>query len=310
MQWNLAKKNPKAARFHDAATFLAYAHELGAGGVQVAIGAPEVAYTRDLRKNTEAWGMYLEAQTSLPFTDADVARFEREVRSAVEAGAMIMRTAMLGGRRYETFRSAADFRTFADSAWKALTRAEPILRKHRIRLAIENHKDWRISELLEIVRRISSEHVGICIDLGNSIALLEDYIETVKAFAPFAASTHIKDMAVADYESGFLLAEVPLGEGFLDLKALVEIVTRANPTIQWNLEMITRDPLRVPCLTETYWATLQEVPARDLSLTVGLLREKGKPLPTISHLSEETQRKLEDDNVRRSLSFASRTLGL
>ena len=310
MQWGLAKKNPNAARFHDAATFLAYARELGAGGVQVAIGAPDAADTRALRQNAEAWGLYLEAQSSLPSTDADLDRFQREVRAAAEAGATILRTAMLSGRRYETFRSVGDFRRFADSAWNALTRAEPILRKHRLRLAIENHKDWRIAELLDIIRRISSEHVGICIDTGNSIALLEDYLETVKAFAPFAASTHIKDMALADHESGFLLAEVPLGEGFLDLKAIIDIVTRANPAIHWNLEMITRDPLRVPCLSENYWATLQHVPARDLSATVALLRQKTKPLPTISHLPEDTQRKLEDDHVRRSLTFAAHTLQL
>lgn len=310
MQWKFGRENPKAARFHDVATFLAYANEIGAGGVQASIGTPEASYTRKLRKNCENWGMYFEAQASLPFKETDMDRFEREVRAAADAGATVMRTAMLGGRRYETFHSAGEFRTFAASAWQALARAEPIIRKHHIRLAIENHKDWRIAELLEIIRRISSEHVGICIDTGNSIALLEDYLDTVKAYAPFAASTHIKDMAVADHESGFLLAEVPLGQGFLDLKSVVEIVNKANPAIQWNLEMITRDPLRIPCLTEGFWPTMEELPARDLSATVGLLRQKAKPLPTITHLPEDGQRKLEDDNVRQSLTFASQSLQL
>jgi len=64
-------------------------------------------------------------------------------------------------------------------------------------------------------------------------------------------------MAVQEYEEGFLLSEVPLGEGFLDLKKMVAILQKANPTIQFNLEMITRDTLKIPCLTPKYWATME-----------------------------------------------------
>src|SRR5688572_1369228 len=113
MQWKLARQGAQSARFHDPATFLAYAHEIGAGGVQVGIGSRDETYTHRVRKNADAWGMYVEAQATLPFSDTDAERFEREVRSATHAGAAVMRTAMLSGRRYETFRSPAEFRTFA-----------------------------------------------------------------------------------------------------------------------------------------------------------------------------------------------------
>ena len=62
-------------------------------------------------------------------------------------------------------------------------------------LAIENHKDWRVDELVDILRRLKSGHVGVCVDFGNSIALLEDPMEVVEAMAPFAFTTHVKDMA-------------------------------------------------------------------------------------------------------------------
>src|SRR5258705_1960493 len=125
--------------------------------------------------------------------------------------------------------------------------------------------DLLVSEFLDVLRRLSSEWVGVCVDTGNNIALLEDPIEVVEALTPFAFSTHIKDMAVQEMAEGFLLSEVPLGEGFLDLKRMIGIFQKANSAIQFNLEMITRDPLRIPCLTETYWATMEDAPASRLA---------------------------------------------
>jgi len=295
----------KAGPFNDALSFLEYAHTLGAGGVQVTIGQRDVAYTRKLRDKCEAWDMYLEAQASLPADETAVARFTTEVESAQAAGATVMRTAMLGGRRYETFKTSQEFDAFAARSWKSLTLAEPILKSHGVRLAIENHKDWLIPELLGIIRKMSSEHVGICIDTGNSIALLEDPMAVVEAFAPFAVSTHIKDMGVAAYEQGFLLSEVPLGKGFLDLARMIQIVERANPKIQWNLEMITRDPLQIPYLQDKYWPTFQSMLARQLAETVTLVRTHEQALPRVSHLADAEKLKAEDDNVRQSLAFFS-----
>lgn len=309
MQWGAKDGRP---RFHDPLTFLQYAHEAGAGGVQVAIGVKDDDYCRKLRETIERSGLYLEAQSSLPSTDADGERFERELVSATKSGGTILRTAMLGGRRYEIFNSAADFDAFAKKSWNALVRAEPLARKHRIKIAIENHKDWLIPDLVGILRKISSEYVGICVDTGNSIALLEDPMEVVEAYAPWAFSTHIKDMAVADFEDGFLLFEVPLGKGILDLKAIIARIEAANPQIRWNLEMITRDPLKIPYLKDKYWATFAEMPASQLAKAVAFLRQyRSKvPLPQTTGLSNEQKRELEDQNVRESLGYARTHLGL
>lgn len=292
----------KAQRFHDALTFLEYAHSIGAGGVQVTIGQRDAAYARKLRERCGTWDMFLEAQSSLPSDESGVPRFTAEVASAKAAGATVMRTALLSGRRYETFNTAADFDAFRAKACKAITLAEPIAKKQGIRIAIENHKDWLIPDLLEIVRKISSEYVGICVDTGNSIALLEDPMATIDAYAPFAFTTHLKDMGVAEYERGFLLSEVPLGAGFLGLSRIIKSIERANPKIQWNLEMITRDPLEIPYLTDKYWATLKSLPARQLAECVAMVRAHAQDLPRVSHLTDADKLKAEDDNVRQSLA--------
>ena len=289
-------------RFHDALTFLEYAHSIDAGGVQVSIGQRDSDYTRKLRQRCEEWDMFLEAQASLPADEPGIARFTAEVQSAVAAGATVMRTAMLSGRRYESFNTADEFEKFRAKSWNSLSLAEPIAKKHGIRLAVENHKDWLIPDLLEIIRKISSEFVGICVDTGNSIALLEEPTAVIEAYAPFAFTTHIKDMGVAEYDGGFLLSEVSLGAGFLDLPRIIKTIERANPKIRWNLEMITRDPLQIPYLTDKYWATFRNMPARQLAECVGMVRTRRQELPRVSHLSEAEKLKAEDDNVRQSLA--------
>lgn len=298
--------------FNDPLTFLDYCHRLGAGGIQVAIGSRDADYVAKLRAKAESTGMFLEGSIRLPVDQKDVERFENELRAAKDAGASVLRTVMLIGRRYETFDTADAFKQFAERSWKSLTLAEPVVSRHRMRLAVENHKDWRIPEMLAMLKRISSEFAGVCIDTGNSIALLEDPMEVVEAFAPWAYAVHIKDMAVQEYPEGFLLSEVPLGEGFLDLPKMIQTLRQAKPQIQFTLEMITRDPLKVPCLTKKYWATFDGVPGSALAKTLAMVREKGRkgPMPTVSGLDEERKLKIEDDNVRQCLAYARERLQL
>jgi hypothetical protein len=137
-------------------------------------------------------------------------------------------------------------------------------------------------------------------------------METAKAYAPWTITTHLKDMAVAEYDDGFLLAEVPFGEGFLDLQAIIALIDKARPRVRWNLEMITRDPLRVPCLTPKYWVTMNDVSGRRLANMLALVKKKkpAAPLPTVSKLSLAEQIDLEEANVRKCFKFARENLEL
>jgi 3-oxoisoapionate decarboxylase len=304
-----AKDQP---RFDDPLTFLEYCRALGAGGVQLAIGVRDETYAAKLRRQLDDHKLYLEGSIRLPRDKDDVARFTAEVAGARACGALVLRTTLMDGRRYEVFDSAEAFRRFQEQSWQALLLARPVVEKHEVKLAVENHKDLRAGELADVLKRLDSRQVGACVDTGNNIALLEDPLEVVQTLAPYAVSSHIKDMGVEEYPDGFLLAEVPFGTGFLDLAKIIETLRRARPEIRFNLEMITRDPLRVPCLGKKYWVTFADLPARHLASTLALVRANAakKPLPRVSGLSTEEKVKLEDDNVRRCLSHAREHLGL
>jgi 3-oxoisoapionate decarboxylase len=218
----------------------------------------------------------------------------------------------LSGRRYEVFTSAEQFRQFLEQSKKSLALAKPAVERHEIRLAVENHKDLEAPALAELIKAVNSPHVGVCLDTGNNVALLEDPLATAEVLAPVTFTTHVKDMGVAEYADGFLLAEVPLGTGFLDLARLVGLFKKARPEVRFNLEMITRDPLKVPCLTAGYWATLEHVSGKRLAALLALVRKHtGKePLPRVSGLNREEQLLREDDNVRQCLRHARERLGL
>jgi sugar phosphate isomerase/epimerase len=302
----------KGAGLTDPLAFLEHCHKLGAGGVHLGMGVHGKSYTSAFRTKLDDLHMYFEGTIRLPRDRSDLERFEAELRTAREAGATVMRTVMLSGRRYESFDSADAFRKAGEKAYQSLGLAEPLVARHDLRLAVENHKDFRTFEQLDIIKRLGSRHVGICVDTGNNIALLEDPLHVVKALAPYAFAVHLKDMAVAEYDQGFLLAEVPLGDGFLDLKQMVDTLSRARPAIHFSLEMITRDPLKVPCLTPKYWATSEELPARYLAQMLALVRKHAakKPLALVSGLSKEQQLAVEDSNVRNSLAYARQHLDL
>lgn len=302
-------KDP-AARITDPLVLLEHCHRLGAGGIQTNVGYRDQEYVTKLRGKLEQYHMYLEGSIRLPQDKADADRFAREVQTAKEAGATVIRTVMLSGRRYETFASDEAFRKWAHQAYESLGVAEPIVAKHDMRLAVENHKDWRSDELVNILTRLSSRHVGACVDTGNNLALLEIPLETVEALAPWAMSVHLKDMAVAECEDGFLLSEVALGDGFLDLTRIVNILKAARPGLRFSLEMITRDPLKVPCLTAKYWVTSESLRGRHLAETLATVRKHKprQPLPRVSGLPRERQLEIEEANVRRSLEYAMKHL--
>lgn len=295
----------------DPLKFLEFCRERGADGIQLSLGK-SVDAARKLRAAAKRHRMYVEGSIRPPKDKADLERFDVEIATAKEAGALVVRTVMLGGRRYETFRTAKEYAAFAESSLASLRLAAPVVARHQVTLAVENHKDYRTDELIDVMKAISSEYVGVCVDTGNSIALLERPSETAAALAPWAASCHLKDMGVESSDDGFLLSEVPLGDGFLDLKEIVGALRKARPSIRFNLEMITRDPLRIPCLTDDYWATFEKVPGRDLARALAMVKKHvGKePLPRISNLKIEEQLAIEDKNVRRSLEYGRAKLGL
>ncbi len=295
----------------DTYEFLEHANDLGAGGIQMPLTSKEPDYARKLRARAEQLGMYFEAIGSLPKKDNPGA-FEQTVAAAKEAGALCLRVNCIPGRRYEAFTSLSDWRESVAQTRATIDAALRIIEKHQLPLAIENHKDWTADELAALMKEKSSRWLGVCLDTGNNISLLDDPMATVETLAPYAVTSHVKDMDVAPYADGFLLSEMPLGGGLLDMRRIVDSIRTARPQARITLEMITRDPLEVPCLTDKYWVTFPDRSGSYLARTLRMVhdRKNHKPLPVVKDLAHDAQLRLEDDNVKLCLNYAREHLGL
>jgi sugar phosphate isomerase/epimerase len=310
-RWNSKVESKKYPGFTNAIDLLEHCHQIGAGGIQVVVRDWNMEFAKKVRDRREKLGLYLEGSLGTPKNPEDVSTFEQEVISAKEAGATVLRTVCTSGRRYETYHTAEAFRQAMKDALLSLQLAEPVLRKHKMKLAVENHKDWRAKELVGIIKQINSEWIGITLDFGNSIALMEDPMDVIQELVPYLFTTHVKDMGVDEYADGFLLSEVPLGEGILDLPKIFALCKQSNPETTFNLEMITRDPLEIPCLTENYWATLEGVAAPELAQTLRMVRQHKfkNGLPRVSQLTPEARLAAEEQNILTSFAYSKANLG-
>jgi len=286
------------------------AQQVGAAGAHGGMTDITLDWAHRTRRMKEELGMYLEIQTFLPRPDP--AEFEDSVKIAQEAGATSLRVVCLLGRRYELMNSLEEWKQAVAAFHEQIAAALPIVERYRMPLGIENHKDWRVDEQVALLERYSSEYLGVSLDTGNNLSILDDPMETIEKLAPWTFNVHFKDMQMEECETGFLLSEVPLGEGFLDLPRIVETIRRAKPDVRFSLEMIVREPLVVPCLTDRYWATFPDVNGRDLARALSHIRANRPrtPLPRISGLDADQRLALEHECVDRSIRYAREHLGL
>lgn len=100
-------------------------------------------------------------------------------------------------------------------------------------VALENHTDYKTDEMLEILDLVDNESLKITLDTGNAMFVKEDPVETVEMLAPFAAYTHIKDMK----HTGPLLMSVPLGQGEVDIPAMVRALKESGYQGLYSIEV-------------------------------------------------------------------------
>jgi 3-oxoisoapionate decarboxylase len=212
------------------------------------------------------------------------------------------------GRRYETFTSYEQFKAWEANANAIIMKVLPIAYKHKIALALENHKDRRVEDHAAFLKRVDSEWLGSLIDPGNNMSFMEEPEYTVNLLAPYVKATSLKDMGVAPYQDGFLLSEVVFGTGCTDQKKLFAIMRRHNPKIQPTEELITRDPLKVPVLTDAYYRSYPPQMRERRDRWMRMVRAKQTKLPIVSTLSPADQLKAEADNHRATLAWGLKNL--
>jgi 3-oxoisoapionate decarboxylase len=91
-----------------------------------------------------------------------------------------------------------------------------------VTIVLENHEDFTGPELAAIVEAVDHPRLKILYDYGNSQMVLEDPEAALTATLAHVYSVHVKDhvMVRPQVAGRLIVAGVPMGEGFLPIRAL------------------------------------------------------------------------------------------
>lgn len=94
-------------------------------------------------------------------------------------------------------------------------------------LGLENHIDFTSSEIAHMVEAIGSDSLKVNFDTGNTLRKFEDPVEAAKRLAPYAVSTHTKDIITLPKggnpsEHFTYWPSAPAGQGLIDMLGVVK----------------------------------------------------------------------------------------
>jgi sugar phosphate isomerase/epimerase len=156
------------------------------------------------------------------------ARVEEWIERAAALGSPILRVASGFYRADLADRPEA---IEAERRWtvEALGGALESARAAGVRLAIENHSDFTVSEYESILQELGGEDVGVFLDVINPVSALDDPVEVVRGLAPLAVAGHVKDYELRSiwtegeyHRRGFSVLWRYPGEGAADLRAILD----------------------------------------------------------------------------------------
>lgn len=141
----------------------------------------------------------------------------------------------------------------------ALRDVLPAFERAEVCLAIENHDRFRAATLAEIVERLDSRQVGICLDTANSLGCAEGLDTLLRLLGRWVVNLHVKDFQVRrlPHQKGFLVEGCPAGQGLLDFPGLLtELRARGrNPNAILELWPPPEATIAESVAKEDSWAT-------------------------------------------------------
>lgn len=191
----------------------------------------------------------------------------------------------------------------------------PLAKSLGVTIGVENHLDFSVEELRDLVRRVDSPNVGVIFDVGNTIGTLDDPIEAADILGPYTVATHYKDFAVTETSSGFTFCMVPLGCGSLRLPEITRrLLKHIGPEMGMSIEMMNGQHFEVNWLEEGFWEPFRNKTAAQVAATLRHIRGKAidrqeyKLVEEIDVLTHEEHVKLEQARMTDCIAYLKKVL--
>ena len=190
-----------------------------------------------------------------------------------------------------------------------------------VKIIIEVHKDLLAWELRQVVETAGKEFVGVYMDTGNPVFVLEHPLTTLETLAPHICTLHLRDSVVYEHPRGVAVQWVPLGEGIIDFPALLARAAVLCPQVNvFNKPITGRPPQVLPYLEPGFWKGYPDMRAGDLAPFLALARSgrpyeghmviedlQGRAIPEQFLAAIQFQQK---DHVERGVEYCRKVLKL
>jgi sugar phosphate isomerase/epimerase len=118
--------------------------------------------------------------------------------------------------------------TYSQPVQPRIERLTPILTgvarqaaDYGLTIAVENHADFRMRDLVTLIETVGEPNLGICLDSGNAVRAGDSLLEAADLAGPHVRMVHIKDLVVRDEWRGdptLWWPSAPLGRGDFDVQ--------------------------------------------------------------------------------------------
>jgi sugar phosphate isomerase/epimerase len=290
----------------NATQFLDYLSSIKLTWAMISLPAPvlgDEAAVRQVRDHAErlavkvqlAYGSLCPSSRSF---NAKLGTIEEQLARALKAsqifGAKCMRC-VLGG---DPERPQIDMHI--DNMVKAIRPHRTRILDSGVKLAVENHGgDLQAREMKMLVEAVGRDVMGVCLDSGNPVWMLEDPHMTLETLIPYAETSHVRDSAVWKVPEGIAVRWVNMGDGNVDIDGWVRKFIQAKPGFPIIFENLVSARPRIHAIYDPkFWDNWRNMPAWELSRFLAVA-EKGTPKPATPLPAGRTagQQRIEDLEV-------------
>ncbi len=180
--------------------------------------------------------------------------------------------------------------------------------RYGVKVVMENHLDFRVDEIEEILGSVDSPGFGLRYDTGNQLLLGEDPVDSARRLTPWIEELHLKDLFARPDRRGLRLFWSPLGKGAVDFPALAEVLGERVADLPMTVEHYTSAAR--PCLpiaSDVYWEGMNMARNSDLPGFRLLASKADQQLLPVS--GEERALQAEEQVVCGNLAFVKQVFG-
>jgi 3-oxoisoapionate decarboxylase len=147
-----------------------------------------------------------------------------------------------------------------------------------VKLAVENHGgDLQAREMKMMIEAVGRDVMGVCLDSGNPVWMLEDPHMTLEMLIPYAETCHVRDSAVWKVPEGIAVRWVNMGEGNVDIDGWIRKFIQAKPGLPIIFENLVSANPRVHAVYDPkFWDNWRRMPAWEFSRFLAVA-ERGTP---------------------------------